>query len=392
MKIIKVVVLYRVIQHWRCPMFQRISNLENIDLKVFYGADFKGTKVVSGDKIEGFKSEKLYTIKIKKKHNGIERQMPFCPTLFFHLIKENPDVILTEGKSNFANAILGFIYAKLFRKRIIWWGLGKLRNETLGSNKDKFVQNIEKKCDAQLVYSSVGKDYYESIGIPSSKIFTAVNVVETERIKAIMQSQDYQFAVASKDSSFNVLYVGAVNKNKRIELLINAFAAFSKDKNDVKLTLVGDGSYLQEIKVMIKEKGLVNVETPGQVINGLYKYFANADVFVLPGLGGLAISEAMSFGLPIICSFGDGCEVDLVDATNGFRDPNLNEQSLCLYLENLYHDRILLANMKASSLAKIANVYNVNTYINAINECIKKVANFNCNELYKAGNSTFILF
>lgn len=375
MKKIKVAVLYRVIQHWRCPMFQRISNLPNVDLKVFYGADFEGTKVVSGEKIEGFKSERLPTIKIKKKHNGGERQMPFCPTLFFKLIKERPDVIITEGKSNFANAFLGFIYAKLFRKKIIWWGLGKLRYEKLDSKKDKFVQSIERKCDAQLVYSSVGKEYYESLGIPSSKIFTAVNVVETERIADIRRRKEYKLAVAAKGPTFNVLYVGAVNKKKKIELLIDAFAAFSKGKNDVKLMLVGGGSYLQEIIERAKVKGVTDIETPGQVIDGLYKYFAVADVFVLPGLGGLAISEAMAYGLPVICSVGDGCEVDLVDETNGFRNPDLNEESLCQYLETLYNDRNLLASMKASSLEKIANVYNVNTYINAIDRCIKNVAN-----------------
>ena len=86
MKKIRVVVLYRVVQHWRCPMFQRIANLENVSLKVFYGADFKGTKVVSGEHIEGFAAQKLPTIKITKKHNGIERQMPFCPSL---LLKGN---------------------------------------------------------------------------------------------------------------------------------------------------------------------------------------------------------------------------------------------------------------------------------------------------------------
>ena len=95
----------------------------------------------------------------------------------------------------------------------------------------------------------------------------------------------------------------------------------------------------------------------------------------MPGLGGLAISEAMAYGLPVICSIGDGCEVDLVDETNGFRDPELNVNSLWQYLERLYADRELLALMKKSSLNKIENVYNVNTYIAAIENCIKSVVN-----------------
>ena len=93
----------------------------------------------------------------------------------------------------------------------------------------------------------------------------------------------------------------------------------------------------------------------------------------MPGLGGLAISEAMAYGLPVICSIGDGCEVDLVDQTNGFRDPKLNEKSLCQYLEVLYRDRDLLGKMKRQSLYKIENFYNVNTYIGTIENCIRSV-------------------
>jgi glycosyltransferase involved in cell wall biosynthesis len=33
---------------------------------------------------------------------------------------------------------------------------------------------------------------------------------------------------------------------------------------------------------------------------------------VLPALGGLAINEAMAYGLPVICSEGDGTERDLL--------------------------------------------------------------------------------
>ena len=37
-----------------------------------------------------------------------------------------------------------------------------------------------------------------------------------------------------------------------------------------------------------------------------------SNIFVLPGTGGLAINEAMAYGLPVICSEADGTEKDLV--------------------------------------------------------------------------------
>ncbi len=47
-------------------------------------------------------------------------------------------------------------------------------------------------------------------------------------------------------------------------------------------------------------------------------YFQAADLFVLPGTGGLAVQQAMSFGLPVIVAEGDGTQIDLVRAENGW--------------------------------------------------------------------------
>ena len=40
----------------------------------------------------------------------------------------------------------------------------------------------------------------------------------------------------------------------------------------------------------------------------LGQYFLSSQIFVQPGMGGLAINEAMCFGKPIICSICDGTE------------------------------------------------------------------------------------
>src|SRR5574342_60861 len=53
----------------------------------------------------------------------------------------------------------------------------------------------------------------------------------------------------------------------------------------------------------------------------LKPYCMEADLFVLPGTGGLAIQEAMSYGLPIIVAQGDGTQDDLVRKENGWQIP-----------------------------------------------------------------------
>ena len=370
---IKVAILYRVVQHWRAPMFKRISDIENIDLKVFYGSDFEGTKVVSGKNLNSFKNKKLPTIKITKKLGGAgSRQMPVCPTLFWELIKFSPDVILTEGASNFANAVQGFVYSKMFGKKIIWWGLGRLQNEMGNTRKDRFINYFEKRCDAHIVYSSIGERYYTSIGYPQEKIFTAVNVVDTDRIHEIVQKLEFK-ELKHSQNGFNVLYVGALTKVKKVDMLMKAFASLERKYDDLVLNIIGNGPEKENLEKLSGTLNSKNIFFRGQVIEGLDRYFATSDVFVLPGLGGLAISEAMAYGLPVIASMGDGCEVNLVDETNGVVDVNLNEKSLAGYLEDLYNNREKLEKLKRSSLEKIEKKYNVNTYINEIHRAIQFV-------------------
>lgn len=373
---IKVAVLYRVIQHWRVPIFKRISDIEDVDLTVYYGADFEGTKVVSG-KDFSFKTKKMSTIKITKKAGSSSgRMMPYCPFLFFQLIKDCPDVILSEGASNFANAIQGLLYAKLFRKKFIWWGLGRLRDKFYEkSRKNDFINRIEKQCDAQLCYSSYAKEYYNYIGIPDEKIFVAVNVVDTDRIATRTGSVLFQ-AAKIKEHPFTVLYVGALEPNKRVDMLIRAFGKFVKGHTDAKLDIVGQGSSYESLKQIVEEKNIENVSFFGQVIEGLEQFYAKSDVFVLPGLGGLAISEAMAYGLPVIASVGDGCEVDLIkNGENGFRNPELGEKDIVDYLNQMYDNPELLEKMKKKSIEIIEKEHNVHNYLNAIYSAIQYVYN-----------------
>jgi glycosyltransferase involved in cell wall biosynthesis len=46
--------------------------------------------------------------------------------------------------------------------------------------------------------------------------------------------------------------------------------------------------------------------------------FRAADLFVLPGTGGLALQQALSFTLPAIAAEGDGTQMDLVRPDNGW--------------------------------------------------------------------------
>ena len=88
------------------------------------------------------------------------------------------------------------------------------------------------------------------------------------------------------------------------------------------------------------------------------KYYAIADIFVLPSQGeswGVVINEAMCFGLPIITTDKVMAAYDLVrEGVNGYIFPPADTTALTLALEELLSDPAKRKKMGESSLQIIS--------------------------------------
>jgi glycosyltransferase involved in cell wall biosynthesis len=84
-----------------------------------------------------------------------------------------------------------------------------------------------------------------------------------------------------------------------------------------------------------------------------------ADVFVLPGSGGLAVQEAMAHGLPVIVAAGDGTQVDLVTPANGWLIPQDQLDSLVDALKQAESRRGQLRAMGQASHRLVESTANI---------------------------------
>jgi len=363
-----VVILYRVVQHWRAPFFELLNKDENLDVSVWHGPDFSNSKLISTAKTFKFNKRKLFSLKIKLKTNNGKAFMPFSPFLFFSLIFKNPDVVITEGASNLLNSIQGFIYAKLFRKKFLWWSLGKIKNRSHGKVRsafDNFIKYIERKSDAIISYSSRGKEYFLSTGVNEENIFVAVNVVDTEKIIKNLNKENYK-----SPFDFTVLFVGALTKEKNIDTLIKSFDKLKDYGKSIGLLIVGDGDYRVSLEKLVEKLELENVIFLGKRIEDNHLFFNAANLFVLPGLGGLAISEAMCYKLPVLCSIGDGCEVDLVTTKNGIIEEDMTKDNLAKHILWFYKNPSIVKEMSNQSYKIIESKFNTSNYVNKIKDAI----------------------
>jgi glycosyltransferase involved in cell wall biosynthesis len=257
---------------------------------------------------------------------------------------------------------------------VIGWGLGS--PPTTGwfaslrrGSRLKFLCQF----DALIAYSARGAEQYVALGYPPDKIFVAPN--------ATAPAPAFPMPVHAPGFGEHpvVLYVGRLQARKRLDDLIRACAALPEVVQP-RLVIVGDGPERERLEALARQV-YPSVEFAGAKFGAeLAPYFTAADLFVLPGTGGLAVQEAMSYGLPVIVARGDGTQDDLVRPGNGWQIPVEDFPALLNALQTALSDPAKLRNMGKESYLIVADEINiekmVGVFIEALNSVCKRPAGY----------------
>jgi glycosyltransferase involved in cell wall biosynthesis len=359
-------------------MFARLAANKGIELMVFHGQDVPGTKLVNAADFSGIPHRQLRSYYRDIRSSGRVSGLLVYPGIVSELSQFRPDVILCEGGSNLLNNLLIYPWAEWHGAATIWWSLGELPGrEFRGTGKvyKRLIDAMARRSTVLLGYSSRAKRHFESLGC-RQPIFVAVNCVDTDAIFArIAAARARPWDVRAKlglGGRKVVLFVGALTRPKRLDNLLRSYAEIRRMREDVALVIVGDGPARAELETLASSLGVPDVHFVGHVVDRASHYFLSADLFVLPGLGGLAISEAMCHGLPVVCTVADGCEGDLVrDDVNGcvLRENDTGE--MVQAISRLLDDPGLARRMGKAGLEMIVGQYNVNSYMNNVLEAIR---------------------
>jgi len=278
----------------------------------------KGRVTVHADKVE---SSKFICPVISV---NIRNGLVLFPFLFWRLIWLNPKIIVTEGGQNTINNIQVFFYSLFFNKPYIVWDLGrgyKDFGESLARKIYLFIYlRIVKRAKLIYGYNSGSRDYFISLGICSDKIIVLNNTVDTKTIRNIIERADT--SIPSDVASFYsnektyIIFVGSLLPTKNIE----DFVKIMKNLDDnYHLLIIGSGTNEYELQLKDLFKGVNHTFLGYKRQEELTYYYKTASFCILPGLGGLAINQAMAFGVPVICTKADGAERDLIlDDINGY--------------------------------------------------------------------------
>lgn len=324
---LKVVIPEIVCYRFRLPILRRLSDSPYLKVLNLVGTGIPGTKVSNAPDCSGIDLRILSTWQRKVTSTGRPAILSFNPTLLFHLIQFRPDVLLLPG-GNVPNNLVNLLYAKVTGTPIVWWSLGSVYGRRFRglSKVYRWINRwIEKQATCYAAFSSASVNYFLERGFPADRIFNLVNVVDTDLVRRqIVACQDRVEGLRQDlglEGKRVVILVGSLTKTKAVDLLVRAFAELTEHHENTRLLIVGDGPERAPAEALASELGIdESTIFTGSVYDGVETYFQLGDLLVLPGTGGLAISEGMAHGLPVICSVGDGVEIDLVDdGVNGYR-------------------------------------------------------------------------
>lgn len=240
---------------------------------------------------------------------------------------------------------------QLFDAEIARSGHDDLRRENAALWSDRLLERHWtelKLTDAFLVPSGFVRESLLRCGVEPSKIHIlpyGANVSEPMEREA-----------PDPDDPIRFLFVGGVNANKGIPLLLEAFAALPKGAAELRLT----GRYDPDAW-FVKRAG----ETPGVILTGgvpherMRDVYKTADVFVLPSLTeGLSLAgvEAMACALPILCTDHTGVNDYVKNGESGFVVPAGDVSALADRLRWFLEHRELLPRMGQAARAAVSGL------------------------------------
>jgi glycosyltransferase involved in cell wall biosynthesis len=309
--------------HYRFEMIKGLAESGQYEYHMAYSPGrVPGSKVTSIEDASPFVVHHLKWRGTTLPLAGRGYSLGFFPGLLPLLRRLKPDVVLVEAESNFVVDMMLMSYSLFSSVPYVLWGCGRVRNteETyVRKSLYPFLCMLFGRAKAVVGYSRYAVDYYSSTyHVPRERCFFAPN-----SIPATAADEDRQAATQLRESlglgpdKVVLLSVGAITKDKNLDMLFQLFREVRARHPEAELVVVGGGNYLEHVKQTYGADPGVHIM--GAIYDKVNLYFQMSDIFILPGLGGLALQQAVQNGKPVVCSIADGTELDLVkNGLNGY--------------------------------------------------------------------------
>lgn len=351
----RVALQQRVIPTYRVPFFDLLADACEGGLSIFAGQPLSVEGIPVSSKFDVAQYSPAHNLHISDP--STKYYLCWQRGIREWLEESDPDALILEGNPRYLSNRVAVNWMRKRGRPVLGWGLGapSIKGAFSGLrrwNRQSYLTSLS----GVVSYSHKGAREYHSLGLNAEKIFVATNSVMPRPEQALPQR------LKNFDGRPVVLFVGRLQTRKRLDVLLRACADLP-DEIQPKVVIVGDGPARAEFETLAEK-----IYPQTEFVGGKYgdetrPYFLEADLFALPGTGGLAVQQAMSYGLAVIVAKGDGTQDDLVKPDNGWQvtpgDQNCFTQALDAALSDVAH----LRKMGRESFRIVSEEANINTMV-----------------------------
>lgn len=237
-------------------------------------------------------------------------------------IRQGSDVIVLEHARRNLDIYRLFVPKRLRARSIALWGHGKDFVKAPSLVDRLLMDALARRADWYFAYTESGARHLIGIGVDPSRVTVVQNTVDTESIRAAVSVEDRSQARKSlgiqDDYDHVVLFMGALDTGKGIDLLFDSIIDLRARVPGVALVIAGEGECRDRVIREVANNdwiywvGNVDAQTKGRVL-------AASDIIAVPGRIGLIATDSFAARVPLVTSAGPGHapEFDyLVDGIN----------------------------------------------------------------------------
>ncbi|HPJ92165.1 MAG TPA: glycosyltransferase [Bacteroidales bacterium] len=331
----KIYYIYTNLPSYRNDFFKKLSEKlgeDNIKLEVLYGTKIDNKVIPQIDKSSFCKK-----IFLSKFHRLLFFNFVKMGGLLNYIKKSPPQACVISYVSTNLSMLNVVLYCLRHKIPYATWRCGYNRPDYSSLQekiRNAIITFVEKKAAYNITYGSFYQQELIKKGISEKKVIIAQNTINIESIIEENRNYDKKFTDKTR-----VLFVGALIKGKLLYSSIDAVKKIIEEGYAISFTIVGGGEMLDELQRYVTSLQLQDkIKIVGPKFKDEVKEcFRTSDVFLLAGTGGLAINEAMAYGLPIISTNADGTACDLIKGNGYYMDAFGDTHLQYKYLKSFMH-------------------------------------------------------
>ena len=229
----------------------------------------------------------------------------FQPKVLLLPFRRDIDTIIFLGNAKWASTWISAALARLTGKRVLFWTHGWLRNE---SGLKGFLRRVFYRiANGLLLYGNVAKSIGIGYGFAASRLHVIYNSLDYAAQAALRQAVDRDRLRQIRNEVFGdvqtpiAIFCSRLNKDRRLDLLVEALAILKAQNHPVNLILIGDGPERIALENLASSRG-IRVTFVGECYDEqrIGELTMASNVTVAPGKVGLTVMQSLAYGIPVI--------------------------------------------------------------------------------------------